>query len=83
MNALILDVATQIDRKVTVQMVLDSYGPEIFGLIMGVMVILLISVIHNVRAKMSLGCSMRDIRFLLRPQMSIYMSTMSRQIGLN
>ena len=51
MNALILDVATQIDRKVTVQMVLDSYGPEIFGLIMGVMVILLISVIHNVRAK--------------------------------
>lgn len=51
MNTLVLNAATQIERKITVPMVLDAYGIQIFGAILLVMVILLISIIHNVRVK--------------------------------
>lgn len=51
MKALILDATTQIQMKITVPMILDAYGVEIFGAIILIMAILLFSIIRNVRAK--------------------------------
>lgn len=51
MNTLILNAATQIERKITIPMILDAYGIQIFGTIVIIMTILLISIVYNVRAK--------------------------------
>lgn len=51
MSTLVLNVATQVDRKITVPMIFDSYGVQIFGAIAAVMAVMLLSVIHNIRAK--------------------------------
>jgi len=51
MDTLVLNAATQIERKITIPMILEAYGLQIFGAILLTMTILLISIIRNVRIK--------------------------------
>jgi len=51
MNTLVLNTATQIERKITIPMILEAYGLQIFGVILLAMTILLINIIRNVRIK--------------------------------
>lgn len=51
MKTLILNQTTQIDRKVTVSKVLNTYGAQIFSVAFLMIVILTWSVIRNVKAK--------------------------------
>jgi diguanylate cyclase (GGDEF)-like protein len=51
MRTLILNVTTQIDRKITIQMVIDAYGVRILGVLSLAMAILIFSFIRNNRAK--------------------------------
>lgn len=51
MRTMILKATTQIDRKITFQMIIDDYGIHIFGTIFFVMGILLLSIILNIQAK--------------------------------
>ena len=51
MNSLILDAATKIERKITIPMVLDAYGIQIFGAIFFIMVILLLCIIQAIKTK--------------------------------
>lgn len=51
MNALIINAATQIEKKITVSMILEVYGIQIFGAIFLVMILLLISIVRNIKAK--------------------------------
>ncbi|MDD4801914.1 MAG: GGDEF domain-containing protein [Syntrophomonas sp.] len=51
MRTLILNATTQIDREITIPMIIDAYGIQIFGAIFLVMAILLLSIVHNIRAK--------------------------------
>jgi len=50
MQTLILDVASQVDRKITFSMVIDAYGKWIFGIIFLAISILSFSVVSNVRS---------------------------------
>lgn len=50
MKTLVLNATTQIERKITLPMIIDSYGIQIFGFILLVMAVLLLSFIHNIRA---------------------------------
>ena len=51
MKTLVLNATTQIDRKITIPMIIGAYGKQIFGSIFLVIAILLLSVVHNIRAK--------------------------------
>lgn len=51
MRTLILNEATRIEMKVTIPMILDTYGIQIIGIILALMTISFISFLHNVRAK--------------------------------
>lgn len=51
MRTLILNATTHIDRKVSIPMIINAYGIQIFASIFLVMVMLLLSIVHNIRAK--------------------------------
>ena len=51
MNTLLLNATTQIDRKITIPMIVDAYGIQIFGSVFLVMAILIVSIVRNIRAK--------------------------------
>lgn len=51
MRILALNAATDIDRKITIPMIIDAYGIQIFGAVVLIFTMLLVSVAHNVRAK--------------------------------
>lgn len=51
MQAIVLDVASQVERKITFSMIIDAYGKEIFGLIFLMIMVLLISIFLSIRAK--------------------------------
>jgi len=51
LNIIILNAATKIERKITIPMILDAYGMQIFGAVFFIMVILSISIIYTVKAK--------------------------------
>lgn len=50
-KTLVIDEATQIQMKITIPMIMETYGIQIFGVIFLIIAILLISIIHSVRAK--------------------------------
>lgn len=54
MQTLILDVASNIERNVTIDMVMDAYGKEIFTVSAIVIIILLLSVILNIQSNIRL-----------------------------
>lgn len=49
MSTLILNITTQIDRKITISMIVEAYGIQIFGVIFFIIVILLLSIIRNLK----------------------------------
>lgn len=51
MQALILDVMSHVERRITYSMVMDVYGRAIFSVIFLIMAILLFAVISNIKAK--------------------------------
>lgn len=51
MDMLVLDVASQIERKITFSMISDAYGKETFGLFFIIMSVLAYSVFSSTRAK--------------------------------
>jgi len=51
MRTIILNASTQIERKVTLQMIFEAYGLEIFAVVSIAITILLISIIRNIKAK--------------------------------
>jgi len=51
MNTLILNAATEIEREITMSMILEFYGIHIFVAVCFIMIILLISIFHNIRTK--------------------------------
>ena len=51
MDTLVLDIASQIERKITFPMIINAYGKEIFSLVFLMIVILIYSVFLNTRAK--------------------------------
>ena len=51
MKTLIVNATTQIDRKITIPMIVEAYGIQIFGAIFLVMAILVLNIVHNIRAK--------------------------------
>lgn len=51
MNSLVLSAATEVDRKISISMVLHAYGIQIFVAIFLIMTILLISIVQNVKDK--------------------------------
>ena len=51
MRVLALNAATQIERRITIPMIIEAYGVQIFGAIILTMAILLYSIVYNVRAK--------------------------------
>lgn len=51
MSNLILNTTTQIERKITFQMIINAYGVQIFGAIFLIFAILLLSAAHNIRVK--------------------------------
>ncbi|MBC8587810.1 transporter substrate-binding domain-containing diguanylate cyclase [Paratissierella segnis] len=55
LQTLILDVASNIERKITLNMVMDAYGKEIIAIIGVTIIILLYSVISNIRANKRLS----------------------------
>ena len=83
MHTLILNEATRIERKITVPMIMDAYGKQILGAAFIIIAVLLISIVRVVRAKKKLKFTMTDTRCFLRPQMSIFMNTMSKQTVWN
>lgn len=64
MQTLILDVASQVDRKITFPMITNAYGKEIYGVVFLVMTILLFSVFSNVRANNKLKIKNKRYRLL-------------------
>lgn len=50
-ETLIINATTQIDSKITFQMIIDAYGLPILGAALLIITILLISIVHNVRVK--------------------------------
>ncbi len=68
MQNLILDVASGIDRKITLEMILEIYGKEIFIVVFLSLGVLLASVIYNVRAKKRLR--MQNMRHELLSRIS-------------
>ena len=55
-------------------LVLDAYGVQIFGITFLVIIILLVSIILNLRSKRQLIIQMKDTRYYHKHQMNIYMS---------
>ncbi len=51
MRILSLNAATDIDRKITIPMIINEYGIQIFGATFLIIAILLFSIVRNVRAK--------------------------------
>ena len=51
MNTLVLNEATRFERKITIPMILNTYGVQIFGAVFLIITILLLNIIYNVRAK--------------------------------
>lgn len=51
MRTIILNATTKVDRKITIRMILEAYGIQIFGAVFLVMAILLLSIARNIRAK--------------------------------
>jgi diguanylate cyclase (GGDEF)-like protein len=51
MRILALNAATDIERKITIPMIIDEYGIQIFGSIFLIIAILLFSIVRNVRDK--------------------------------
>ncbi len=64
MQTLILNVASQVERKITLSMVADAYGKEIAGIILLIITILLFSVFFNVRANNRLKMENRKYHLL-------------------
>ena len=54
MQMLILDATSDINRKITFSMIMDTYGKEIFGIVSIAMAILTFSVIVNIRGNRQL-----------------------------
>lgn len=68
MQTLVLDMASEVDRKITLKMILNVYGRQVFAVIFLSLGILLASVIYNVRAKNRLR--MQNIRYELLSRIS-------------
>lgn len=66
MGTLILDVASQVERKVTFSIVLDAYWKEIFALIAFVMLLLTYSAFSSTRAKNKYSMENRRYKLLSR-----------------
>lgn len=64
MQTLILDVASQVDRKVTLSMVADAYGKEIASIVLLIIVVLLFSVLINIRSNNRLKMENRKFHLL-------------------
>lgn len=64
MSTLILNATTQIERKITIPMIIDAYGIPIFGSIFLIMAILLLSIVHNIRSKNELKIQYERYRML-------------------
>ncbi len=64
MDALILDVASQVDRKVTLSRIMDAYGKEIVALIAFVMLLLGYSAVSSTRTKNQYKMENRRYRLL-------------------
>lgn len=64
MQTLILDVTSHIDRKITLSMIINVYGKEIFSLILLVIGILLFSTVLNIRANNQLKLQNRRYELL-------------------
>lgn len=68
MDALILDVASQVERNITFSMIFDSYGKEIFALVFFIMAVLIYSTFLNKRAKNRF--EMENKRYTILSQLS-------------
>lgn len=68
MDALILDVASQVERKLTFTMIIDAYGSEILIIVFIIMVALIYSALLNKRAKNRF--EMENKRYVILSQLS-------------
>lgn len=68
MDTLILDVASQVDRKITLPIIIEAYGMQIFALIFLVMAVLTYFVLSSTRAKKRY--EMENKRYHLLSQLS-------------
>lgn len=68
MNALILDSASLIETKITLSLLLNTYGEEIFGVIVIIILVLLVIMTSNVRARKEL--SLQNKRYILLANIS-------------
>ena len=68
LQTLILNSTTQIERKITIPMIFDSYGIQVFLILLCVVIILLMSFIRNVQAKNQLA--IQNERYLILAQTS-------------
>ena len=64
MQNLILDVSSQIDRKITFSMIMETYGIEVFSLISLAMGVMMIGVIFNINTKNKLKMQNRRYEIL-------------------
>jgi len=68
MDTLILDVASQVDRKITIPIIIGAYGIQIFALIFLIMAVLTYFVLSSTRAKKRY--EMENKRYYLLSQLS-------------
>ena len=68
MDTLILDVASQVDRKITLPIIIEAYGMQIFTLIFLIMAVLTYFVLSSTRAKKRY--EMENKRYHLLSQLS-------------
>lgn len=68
LQTLILNSTKQIERKITIPMIFDSYGIQVFLILLCVVIILLMSFIRNVQAKNQLA--IQNERYLILAQTS-------------
>lgn len=64
MQTLILDASSQIDRKITFSMIMETYGIEVFSLISLAMGVMMIGVIFNINTKNKLKMQNRRYEIL-------------------
>lgn len=64
MQTLILDVTSQVERKITLSAIVEAYGREIIAVIFMIVAVLLVSVILNVRANRRLELQNRRYEIL-------------------
>ncbi|HHU63930.1 MAG TPA: transporter substrate-binding domain-containing protein [Clostridiales bacterium] len=74
MQTLILDVSSHIDRKVTLSMVLDTYGIEITIAVSITLSILLLSMFSSMRASKSLENKIESMKSCLKYPTNTYMN---------